>query len=548
MVFSSFTIFYHLGSNSIHNGDEALYAIISREMLITGDWLTPQVQGEPCFNKPPLKFWLTALCFRFFGTSEWVIRFWSAASAVACVFFTVLLAKELFGEKEALWSGFSLATCFHFIYEHCAKTGEMDAILLFFMVSSFYLLIRSEKKPYLLLISLTIMSLASLTKNFAGLLPFGIGSLYLLITGKWRNYSAMRIIQSILLFLTISSGWIIAMMLTHKHAFLNEFFIQQVYNRAVSTDYSIGVSEAQSLTGGIIFIGKTILKGFHPWSLLLPLCLVWALFQIPHWRKDGRILLLIWLVSFGTVLLLFKNKLHWYVLPIYPAAAILTGKFFTDAFSEARINWKNTSSCVLLFCGFFLLIPNYNYNIFTLRAIDSKVSTLIPNPHLMIALLSAGGSVTIWIFIARKFPRLARDSILIVLLIYSSIFAILPLRYASHQSEIQKLTTAIAQHSQPDKRTLYFWGIPDTIFEDKDSPWNPTKIAKWYFSIIPNIRISFLVADKQEICRRLETGGDNLFLMPNRYYKQIQSTCPHQVLTTQTVRGKTYVLISPVEK
>ena len=74
IIFSSFTIFYHLGSNSIHNGDEALYTIISREMLITGDWLTPQVQGEPCFNKPPLKFWLTALCFRFFGTSEWVIR------------------------------------------------------------------------------------------------------------------------------------------------------------------------------------------------------------------------------------------------------------------------------------------------------------------------------------------------------------------------------------------------------------------------------------------------------------------------------------------
>ena len=137
-------------------------------MLITGDWLTPQVQGEPCFNKPPLKFWLTALCFRFFGTSEWVIRFWSAASAVACVFFTVLLAKELFGEKEALWSGFSLTTCFHFIYEHCAKTGEMDAILLFFLISSMYLLIRSEKNPRLLLVSSAVMGLASLTKNFAG--------------------------------------------------------------------------------------------------------------------------------------------------------------------------------------------------------------------------------------------------------------------------------------------------------------------------------------------------------------------------------------------
>ena len=58
----------------------------------------------------------------------------------------------------------------------------------------------------------------------------------------------------------------------------------------------------------------------------------------------------------------------------------------------------------------------------------------------------------------------------------------------------------------------------------------------------------FLTADEDEICRRLEIGGSNLFLMPNRYYQQIQSTCPHQVLASQRVRGNTYVLVSPVEK
>ena len=548
MVFSSFTIFYHLGSNSLHNGDEALYAIISREMLITGDWFTPRTGGEPCFNKPPLKFWLTALCFRFFGTSEWVIRFWSALSAVACIFFTVLLAKELFGEKEALWSGFSLTTCFHFIYEHCAKTGEMDAILLFFLVSSMYLLILSEKNPRLLLASSAVMGLASLTKNFAGFLPFGIGILYLLVTGKWRVYRVSGVIQAVLLFLIISSGWIIAMILMHKKAFLDEFFIQQVYNRATSTEYGTGVNAARSLTGGILFIGKTILKGFYPWSLLLPPCLVWAFFRIPQWRKDSRILLLIWFVSFGIVLLLCKNKLHWYVLPLYPAASILIGKFLTEAFSDARINWKNTLSCVFLFCGFFLLLPNCNYNLFSLRAVESRVSTLVLNPHPIAALLFIAGSIIIWIFIARKFPRLINYFIPAVLLIYAATFVMLPLRYASHQSEIQKLTTAISQHTRTSERTLYFWGIPEGVFEHTDLLWKPPKIAKWYFSIIPNTHISFLTADEDEICRRLETGGSNLFLMPNRYYQQIQSTCSHQVLASQRVRGNTYVLVSPVKK
>lgn len=549
MAFSSLIIFYRLGSNSLHNGDEALYATISQEMSASGNWLTPCVNGNPCFNKPPLKFWLTALCFRFFGASEWVIRLWSAAAAVACVFFTVLLAKELFGgEAEALWAGFSLATCFHFIYEHCAKTGEMDAMLLFFLVSSLYVLIRSEKKPGLLLISAAIMGLASLTKNFAGLLPFGIGCLYLLITGKWRNYSAARIIQSVLLFLAISSGWIIAMIFVHKQAFLDEFFFRQVYNRAVSADYNIGVPEAQGLTGGILFLAKTIFKGFYPWSLLLPPCLVWALFQIPYWRRDGRILLLVWFISFGVVLLLIKNKLYWYVLPLYPAAAILIGRFFVEAFAEAGITWKNTVSCALLACGFFLLIPNYRYNLFALRAIESKVSTLIPNSHLIIAILSAVGSFVIWILIVRKLPRLARYSILTVLLIYPTVFVMLPLRYAAYRSEIHKLTTAISQHSRSDKRTLYLWGIPDAIFEDKDSPWNPAKIAQWYFSVIPNTHISFLFADKQEICRRLEKKEDDLFLMPARYYQRIKFACPHRVLASQDVHGETYVLVGTAKE
>ncbi|MBM4064953.1 MAG: glycosyltransferase family 39 protein [Planctomycetes bacterium] len=537
-----------MGSNSIHNGDEALYAIISREMLISGDWLTPRTGGEPCFNKPPLKFWLTAVCFRFFGTSEWVTRFWSAATAVACVFFSVLLAKELFGEKEALWSGFSLTTCFHFIYEHCARTGEMDAILLFFLVSSMYLLIRSEKNPRLLLVSSAVMGLASLTKNFAGFLPFGIGLLYLLVTGKWRNYRVSGVIQAVLLFLIISTGWFIAMIQIHKHAFLNEFFIQQVYNRATSTEYGIGVNEAKSLTGGILFIGKTILKGFYPWSLLLPLCLVWAFFRIPRWRKDGRILPLIWLASFGIVLLLCKNKLHWYVLPLYPAASILIGKFIAESFSVYRIDWKNTLSCVFLFCGFFLLLPNYSYNLFSLRAVDSRVSTLVLNPHPVAAPLFIAGSIILWIFIARRFPRLINYFIPAVLLVYAATFVMLPLRYASHQSEIQKLTTIISQQTRTSERTLYFWGIPETIFEHTDVLWKPPKIAKWYFSIIPNTHISFLTADEDEICRRLETGGSSLFLMPYRYYQQIQSTCYHQVLASQSVRGNTYVLVSPVKK
>ncbi len=189
IVFSTVLLFYNLGANSLHNGDEAKFAFISKEMLTSGDWITPQIEGKPYFGKPPLRFWLTALLFHFFGTSEWVIRFWSAAAAVGCTVFTTLLGRQIFGRlRDGLWAGFAVATSVQVAYEHCAKTGEMDALLLFFLVSSLYFLVRSETKPSLLILSAGLMGLASLTKNLAGLLPLGIAVVYSIASGSWRRY------------------------------------------------------------------------------------------------------------------------------------------------------------------------------------------------------------------------------------------------------------------------------------------------------------------------------------------------------------------------
>ena len=71
------------------------------------------------------------------------------------------------------------------------------------------------------------------------------------------------------------------MVLMHKHTFVNEFFIQQVYNRVTSTEYGLGVNEAQSLTAGFFFIGKTILKGFYPWVIAVAAVFSLGIFSDP---------------------------------------------------------------------------------------------------------------------------------------------------------------------------------------------------------------------------------------------------------------------------
>ena len=58
-------------SRDLFNADEARYAEIAREMVASGDWLTPRLNGLKYFEKPPLQYWATAAAFEAFGQSAW---------------------------------------------------------------------------------------------------------------------------------------------------------------------------------------------------------------------------------------------------------------------------------------------------------------------------------------------------------------------------------------------------------------------------------------------------------------------------------------------
>src|SRR5262249_48592981 len=157
-------------------------------------------------------------------------------------------------------------TCVQFLYEHCAKTGEMDPIVLFFLLASLYLLIRSEQRPSYLFASFALMGLSSLTKNFAGFILFGLSFLYLVVTGKWRLYSWKHLVGGILIFLFLSFSWMLAMIAIHGKEFLHEFLIDQSYDRIVSEQYKSGVVTARSFSGGFWFVAQTFFNGAYPWG------------------------------------------------------------------------------------------------------------------------------------------------------------------------------------------------------------------------------------------------------------------------------------------
>src|SRR5438105_999847 len=100
-IVGGWAMFFRLGQGSLHDWDEAIYAQVSKEMVVSGDWLTEHYEYTPWFEKPPLFFWSTALLLRLFGISELWARAASAMFGIAVLVVTYFLGKLVYGR----WAG-----------------------------------------------------------------------------------------------------------------------------------------------------------------------------------------------------------------------------------------------------------------------------------------------------------------------------------------------------------------------------------------------------------------------------------------------------------
>src|SRR5688572_27076256 len=95
--------------------DEGRYAEIAREMAISGDWITPRLNGIKYFEKPPLQYWVTATAFKLFGVNEWTARLWTALSGFLTVLVVWWAGRRLYDAEVGLYAG---AVLFSSIYFH----------------------------------------------------------------------------------------------------------------------------------------------------------------------------------------------------------------------------------------------------------------------------------------------------------------------------------------------------------------------------------------------------------------------------------------------
>lgn len=330
-----FLSFFKIGSFLLFDVDEAVFSEASREMVETGDYITPTYNYEPRYDKPILFYWFMSSAFKLFGVNEFAARFTSAGFGTLLVLMTFLFVKRIKGFNPAVFASFALLLNIEFfVYTHSAVT---DMTLAFFITGSiyaFYLGITEENKRWLML-SWASSAMAVLTKGVIGLLfPAVIAFLYLLASGNIRKLKEILKPSYILVFLLVAGPWYAAEFYVNGWEFFDAFIVKHHIQR---------YSDANSSHGGPFFYYILVLLiGFFPWVSMLP----GALYKSFKDRKnsaDGLSLLAgIWFIFVLVFFSISRTKLPNYIFPLFPAASILAGLYLHDiTFGEGRPGRKS---------------------------------------------------------------------------------------------------------------------------------------------------------------------------------------------------------------
>ena len=352
--------FSHLGAIGFVGPDEPRYAWIARDMVETGDWVTPRLYGKPWFEKPPLFYWGAALCFKLFGVSEAAARLPSAISALLATLALAWLALRLYGAETARWLLLLLPTTVGMIgFSHAAATDmPFSAMLTIAMVCAAVVvgLMRNENTPILprtpwlaLFLFGFFLGLAVLAKGPAAIILSG-GAVFFwaLFTKRWRDAFRLFHPAAIASFCLTALPWYI-LCARRNPDFFRIFIVEHNFKRYLTPEF-------QHIQPFWFYV-PVLLVASLPWITIF----LWSVVKgtAKLWRtrstSASASLLLCWA---GFCLLFFslsKSKLPGYVLPaLPPIVLIFTRDLVKRSCSAAsRIRWIGvlTGATILLLAG-----------------------------------------------------------------------------------------------------------------------------------------------------------------------------------------------------
>jgi 4-amino-4-deoxy-L-arabinose transferase-like glycosyltransferase len=301
--------------------DEGRYAEIPREMLVSGDWVTPRFDGLKYFEKPPLQYWATAAVYAGFGVSEWTSRLWGCALGFACLPLVFAWVQRLYGRAAALTALCALSVSPYFAV--VTHLNLLDAGFTFWLSAAVFAFTLGQAAPRgsrgerdWMLGAWALAALAVLSKGIVvAVLTGSTLVLYTLVERDASTWRRLHLLPGLALFALITAPWFV--LVSRRNAnFAEFFFVHEHFARFLTTVH----------------------QRVEPWWFFLPLLLVAVLPWLGSCIGAGRRAwqtpttgfrpLRFLLIYAGVTLVFFSasgSKLAPYILPMLPVLAAVTG-------------------------------------------------------------------------------------------------------------------------------------------------------------------------------------------------------------------------------
>ena len=315
--------FANLDARRLIRPDEGRYAEIAREMAVTGDWITPRLNGLKYFEKPPLQYWATAAAYRVFGENEWTARLWPGLAGALTVLVVWRFGRRLFGAEAGASAGLVAISMLWIAANAHINTLDMGLTLFLTVGLAGFLWAQRDDASAAeqregMAMAWSGAALAMLSKGLIGLvLPGGAMAIYLMLTRDWRRLGRLHLIGGALLLLAIAAPWFIAVSVVNPE-FPDFFFIREHFQRYLTTVHRRSEPWWYFL--------PFLVAGTLPWTVLAVQSVIGAVRADPPGKVfKPRAFLLAWCVF---VMLFFStshSKLPSYILPVFPALAWLMG-------------------------------------------------------------------------------------------------------------------------------------------------------------------------------------------------------------------------------
>jgi 4-amino-4-deoxy-L-arabinose transferase and related glycosyltransferases of PMT family len=357
-----YNLFFNLGNFQIANYDEARHGASAYEMLQTGNYIVNTYRYSPDYwnLKPPLSFWSVILGYRIAGYNALGLRLIAAVFGLLTILLVAAFMLRQHGRLASAISALVLTTTFQYLTNHGARTGNPDSLYVFFFTASVLALLLSGKNDRWIYVSGLAFSLAFLTKSWHAFSIVAIMGLFLLFSNRSRSF---RFRQWLLLVSCMFLPIIIWALIRYQFDGLTFFKDMVAYDLLKRSENTI-----EGHVGGKLFYFRIFSSYYIYWlSLLFGVILIYLdrAFSFKQYRQLAAekraylIGILAWVVLPVLIFSFAKTKIRWYILPIYPAFAVIIGMFAGKVIRHGRQAMK-----IVLIATLLLVSGLYELNIY----------------------------------------------------------------------------------------------------------------------------------------------------------------------------------------